>query len=131
MVEEFNGKVPTDPKDLLSFYGVGCKICSLVLQDACKERGVGLVVDTHLAVVLPMLGWTKMTKADDIAQDVESWLPVDKYLMVNEVFCGLRQLWNKGRETQDLMKAEAEKLPQDECELIIRICSVAKSKKRE
>jgi len=97
---DFGGEIPTNKDELLSFYGIGRKIMMLVLQDAfvdheskdCPED-IGLVVDRHLQKAFVKLGVTSETKADEIAIEMEAWLDPKHYRRVNEVFAGLRQLW--------------------------------------
>ena len=90
--EHYNGEIPKDKAELLTFYGIGRKIMMLILQDALDEVD-GLVVDSHLQKAFVRLEMTSKTNPDDIAAEVEAWLDKRHYRRVNEVFAGIRQLW--------------------------------------
>jgi len=98
VMKHFDGKIPDHKAALLTFYGIGRKIMMLVLQDSFDKskldrKDIGLVVDTHLQTNFTRLKVTNKVKADDIAKEMEIWLHPSCYRRVNEVFAGLRQLW--------------------------------------
>jgi len=116
----FDGKIPGNKADLLTFYGIGRKIMMLVLQDSFDKskldrQDIWLVVDTHLQTAFTRLKVTNKVKADDIAKEIEVWLHPSCYRRVNEVFAGLRQLWeSKGdasrtEKNQETIRGIAEK----------------------
>jgi len=92
----------------------------LVLQDSFDKskldrQDIWLVVDTHLQTAFTRLKVTNKVKADDIAKEIEVWLHPSCYRRVNEVFAGLRQLWeSKGdasrtEKNQETIRGIAEK----------------------
>lgn len=107
----YKGIIPLEASELLSFFGVGRKISSLIINECgCYYRREEypvprhIVVDTHLKKVFPIIGWSnKETKSPSkIAAQVESWLDPKYYTLVNTVFCGLRQL-SKDQDTRKLI----------------------------
>lgn len=95
---EFNGCVPENPEDLLSFYGIGRKVCMLILQDAFMKP-VGIVCDRHVYEFLKRAKWTKANNADRAAEDVEGWLPPKYFRALNEAVAGIKQLWAEGDDS--------------------------------
>jgi hypothetical protein len=90
----------------LSFYGIARKVAVLILQDV-HDQLIAIVVDTHLCDVFPRIGWCdKLILGNSepdpvaIARAVESWLNPKLFRQVNEIFCGLRQLWNEGHRDE-------------------------------
>jgi hypothetical protein len=93
----------------LSFYGIARKVAVLILQDV-HDQLIAIVVDTHLCDVFPRIGWCDKLLLGNgnpdpvaIARAVESWLNPKLFRHVNEIFCGLRQLWNEGQGHRDAM----------------------------
>lgn len=75
--------------------GFGRKIAALTLQDVFNVSA-GIVGDVHVTCGAIAWGWTdevNFDKADDVAMDVEGFLPVEYWKDVNPTFAGLRQLW--------------------------------------
>ena len=110
---EFNGKLPSDPEDLLTFYYVRRKILMIIRQDVFGDRIAGIVLDTHLKAVFIELGWTRENDASAIAREVERWLDDEWYYEVNPLIAGLRQLWRDSEDkvsTQKKIIDEAQKL---------------------
>lgn len=62
-----------------------------------------------------------MTKADDIARDVEGWLDKKYYKQVNALFGGIRQMWNDGKANQQAIREQARKLKMEE--LVAKVCT--------
>ena len=104
---EFMGLVPRKPIDLLTFYGVSRKVTMLTLQDAFpkEKRYRGVVMDRHVAVYCRVMGLTKETDLDLMAQDVEGYLAERFYLPLNEGAAGIRQLWRNKANHKIIMAA--------------------------
>ena len=108
---KLGGVLPETTEEILMLEQVGRKVTMVIHQD-CFEVQVGLAVDTHLKKCLPSIGWCKKwSDADKVAQEVESWLPLEYYRQVNETFCGLRQVYNKS--TAAIMKKLAAEMDLD------------------
>jgi len=70
---------------------------------------------------------TSKEKADDIAKEIEVWLDPNLYRRVNEVFAGLRQLWeskedpSKKENNRAIIRRNASKYEMlDDVELVCR-----------
>lgn len=92
--ENCEGNVPDDPSVLMARWGIGRKICMLIMQD-CFDKKLGIVVDSHVMDAVLNLKWTVANNESKIAEELESWVPPDLYKSFNETIGGLRQLWNK------------------------------------
>jgi hypothetical protein len=82
---------------IIRFYGVARKVADLILQDV-HNLILAIVVDTHLTELLPSIGWfyRHLTDPVSIGREVEAWLDPTLFRRINEIFCGLRQLWTEG-----------------------------------
>ena len=70
LVEDFNGRVPDNLKDLTALPGVGRKTANIVLGNAFGKEA--LAVDTHVGRVARRLGLTKATNPDLVEADLTS-----------------------------------------------------------
>jgi len=74
LVERFDGRVPDTMDDLLTLPGVGRKTANVVLGNAFgKDEGV--VVDTHVARIGALLGFTRQTDPEKIERDLVALVP--------------------------------------------------------
>ena len=74
LVERFGGRVPDTMEDLVTLPGVGRKTANVVLGNAFgKDEGV--VVDTHVARLTQLLGFTVQSDPEKIEQDLMALVP--------------------------------------------------------
>jgi len=76
LIEDFNGEVPGNMKDLVSLPGVGRKTANVVLGD-CFGKAV-IVVDTHMKRISHHIGLTLNTNPDKIEFDLKKIVPEAK-----------------------------------------------------
>jgi endonuclease-3 len=76
LIEDFNGKVPGNMKDLVSLPGVGRKTANVVLGD-CFGKAV-IIVDTHMKRISHHIGLTVNTNPDKIEFDLKKIVPDTK-----------------------------------------------------
>lgn len=95
----FNGRLPDTMEDWMGFHNIARKLGALIMNDALGYINF-LVVDTHLEKVLPLIKWTKETKADKIATDCEKWLDRKLLKETNESIVGIRQLYDSSLSTK-------------------------------
>jgi endonuclease-3 len=74
LVARFGGRVPDTMDDLLTLPGVGRKTANVVLGNAFG-RDEGVVVDTHVARIGALLGFTRQTDPVKIEQDLVVLVP--------------------------------------------------------
>lgn len=75
LLEEHDGKIPQNMKELLEIPGVGRKIANLLLGDAFGQQAV--VVDTHCGRLARRIGFTKEENPAKVEKDLEKAVPED------------------------------------------------------
>ncbi|HZJ68940.1 MAG TPA: endonuclease III [Candidatus Eisenbacteria bacterium] len=73
IMRDFDGKVPSDRKELMTLPGVGPKVASLVRGDYYKIPAV--VVDTHCGRIAQLLGLSNSRNPQIIERDLMKVLP--------------------------------------------------------
>ncbi|MCX7698307.1 MAG: endonuclease III [Candidatus Goldbacteria bacterium] len=81
ILEEFNGKVPDNLKDLLSLHGVGRKTANLVLTVAFNKMGI--CVDTHVHKICNRWGYVKTKTPDETEMELRKKLPKKYWKKIN------------------------------------------------
>ena len=75
LVEEFNGQVPDNMKDLTSLPGVGRKTANVILGIVFGKATIP--VDTHVYRVSHRLGLSQGKTPDDVERDLSRNIPAD------------------------------------------------------
>lgn len=76
LIENFDGNVPDNMKDLLSLAGVGRKIANLMLGDIFGKGGI--VADTHCIRITNRLGLVKSKNQTIVERELDKIVPKDK-----------------------------------------------------
>ena len=88
IVKEFNGKVPSTMKQLVTLPGVGRKTANVVLTDAFGISE-GIAIDTHCVVVSNRLGIARTRNPEKIERALTGLLPKKEWRNVNLLFISL------------------------------------------
>ena len=90
----YNGVIPENPDEIMTFHGIGRKICVLLFQDAFKIDHFGIVFDRHVARFVIQQKWVSNPNMhlDAMAAEVEGWLSPKYWRPLNECIGALRQL---------------------------------------
>ena len=80
IVGEFGGEVPSDMDQLLTLPGVARKTANVVLG-SWFNKGVGVVVDTHVQRISRRLEFTKNTDPQKIEQDLMKVIPQERWIL--------------------------------------------------
>ena len=91
-MEEFNGIVPNNMKDLQSLPGVGRKSANVIMLEAFHNPQ-GIAVDTHAKRISNKIGFSKENDPEKIEKDLLKIIPKDYYYDVNHLL-----VWH-GRKT--------------------------------
>ena len=83
--DEFNGKVPSNMKDLLKLYGVSRKTANIVLSLGFGINE-GIAVDTHVKRISNRLGLTQHKDPKKIEKDLMKLFPKDSWGEINLLF---------------------------------------------
>ena len=73
LIENFNGVVPDNMKDLLSLAGVGRKIANLILGDVFGKGGI--VADTHCIRITGRIGFVDSTNQTIVERELDKIVP--------------------------------------------------------
>lgn len=92
ILNEFDGKVPENMKDLMSLPGVGRKTANVVMLEAFNKPQ-GIAVDTHCKRLSNRIGLSTQNEPEKIEQDLLKQIPDVYYKDVNHIF-----IWH-GRNT--------------------------------
>jgi endonuclease-3 len=92
IVENFDGVVPDNMKDLITLSGVARKTANIVLSSAYK-KAEGIAVDTHVKRLSQRLGLSTEKDPDKIERDLMALVPKPYWLDFNYM------LVNHGRKT--------------------------------
>lgn len=84
ILSEYNGKVPTDLKELIKLPGVGRKTANVVLNDWYKIHQ-GIAVDTHVKRLVFRMGLTKEKNPNMIERDLKPLFPKNRWGHVNRL----------------------------------------------
>lgn len=89
--EQYDGDIPDTIEGLTSLPGVGPKMGYLTLQVAWNKN-LGIGVDVHVHRICNRLGWVKTKTPEETRENLQSWLPKDKWRKINPIFVGYGQI---------------------------------------
>ncbi|MBQ7410869.1 MAG: endonuclease III [Clostridia bacterium] len=104
LLDEFDGKVPQNMKDLQSLPGVGRKSANVVMLEAFHDPQ-GIAVDTHAKRISNRMGFSSQAEPEKIEQDLLKQIPKEYYYDVNHLL-----VWH-GRKICDARKPKCEECP--------------------
>ena len=85
IINDFNGQVPNNMKDLMSLPGVGRKTANVIMLEAFNQPQ-GIAVDTHAKRIANKLGLSDKSEPEKIEQDLLTLIPSKYYKDVNHIF---------------------------------------------
>lgn len=101
LVEEYNGRLPTDIDELVKLPGVGRKTANLVLTE-CHDKD-GITVDTHVHRIANVFGFVKTKTPNQTELELMKISPRKYWSRINRIFV----LWGKevyGRDKKRFLK---------------------------
>lgn len=116
LLEDFDGIVPNNMKDLQSLPGVGRKSANVIMLEAFNNPQ-GIAVDTHAKRISNKIGFSKQSEPEKIEQDLLKIIPKEYYYDVNHLL-----VWH-GRNICDARKPKCNECP------IKKYCNKYKMKK--
>ncbi len=90
LLERFDGDVPAEIDELLTFSGVGRKTANLVVTLGFRKPGI--CVDTHVHRITNRLGWIETRHPDETEQILRRILPRRHWIPINETLVRHGQL---------------------------------------
>ena len=83
LLEQFNGEVPDNLKDLVSLPGIGRKTANVVLTEVYGIPGI--VVDTHVLRLSRLMGLTNNKDATKVEFDLMKIVPKEKWRLFSNL----------------------------------------------
>jgi len=112
LVDEFDGQVPDNMKDMLTLPGVARKTANVVLNEAVHSQTrnyEGIAVDTHVKRVAYRLGLTDETDPKKVEQDLMKLLPQQSWrqaanalILLGRQYCTARKPNHENCPLEDL-----------------------------
>ena len=85
VLENFDGIVPNNMKDLMSLAGVGRKSANVVMLEVFDDAQ-GIAVDTHAKRISNLIGFSSKKESEKIEQDLVKLIPKEYWKDVNHLF---------------------------------------------
>jgi endonuclease III len=82
--------VPHELNKLLNLPGVGMKM-ALLLQQSAFDIVEGISVDTHVHRISNLLNWVSSKNPDQTRDQLQKWVPKDKWKQINHLLVGFGQ----------------------------------------
>ncbi len=82
ILENFEGKLPDNMKDLITLPGVARKTANVILSSVF-DKAEGITVDTHVKRLSERLGLSKEKSADKIEKDLMRIIPKKDWLEIS------------------------------------------------
>ncbi|KAL3788043.1 hypothetical protein HJC23_008387 [Cyclotella cryptica] len=91
ILTQYNGDIPSTAEELMTLPGVGPKMAYIVEQIAFDRPPSGIGVDTHMHRMFNDLKWVNSTTPEGTREELEGWLPREKWGEVNVLWVGFGQ----------------------------------------
>lgn len=88
--EEYDGDIPKNLEELITFKGVGMKMGTLAMNH-CWNKLDGIGVDVHVHRIANMLKWCKTNKPDDTEKALQELFPKELWFEINSALVGIGQ----------------------------------------
>ncbi|MEF8879779.1 MAG: endonuclease III [Candidatus Thermoplasmatota archaeon] len=85
LIEEYDGKVPKDFKELLKLKGVGRKTANIVMTYGFNQKKF-LPIDTHCHRIPNRIGWINTSTAEETEKELKKILPQKYWHDFNHLF---------------------------------------------
>lgn len=90
--------IPTTLEGLLELPGVGRKVANVYLAAAHKRAAIG--VDTHVAFISRLLGWTSNKNPHKIEKDLELLFPKQYWNSINYILVRFGRCYSRKRQEE-------------------------------
>ena len=99
---DFNGRIPSDRKSLLSLPGVGRKTANLVLNRAFGIPAIA--VDTHVHKISNLLGWVKTKNPEQTEKELTKILPKKYWRDTNRLFVSIGRQFRSKKKLEEFLR---------------------------
>jgi len=119
LLAKYNGDIPPTAAEMMELPGVGPKMAYIV-ESIVYEKTTGIGVDTHMHRMFNVLKWVNSKTPEKTREQLEGWLPRDKWPTVNVLWVGIGQETQQQKE-KIIKKAIASSRPADALGLIRKL----------
>jgi endonuclease-3 len=90
LLNQYGGDIPPTAEEMMTLPGVGPKM-AFIVEHIAFNRCTGIGVDTHMHRMFNDLKWVKSTSPEGTREELEGWLPREKWGEVNVLWVGFGQ----------------------------------------
>lgn len=119
LVRDYNGDIPSTAEEIMKLPGVGPKM-AFIVENIAFGKASGIGVDTHMHRIFNDLKWVKSKTPEETREQLEGWLPKEKWSGVNMLWVGFGQESQQQKE-KILKKALACSKPADALKLLKKV----------
>eukprot|EP00986_Skeletonema_menzelii_P012453 scaffold6879_cov150-Skeletonema_menzelii.AAC.6 len=129
ILTQYNGDIPPTADELMKLPGVGPKMAYIV-ENIAFDTASGIGVDTHMHRMFNDLRWVTSKTPEETREQLEGWLPRDKWGSINYIWVGFGQEVQQQKEKM-LKKCLASSSPREALGLVKKLrLDVKKEAKR-
>lgn len=119
ILDQYNEDIPPTAEEMMTLPGVGPKMAYIV-EHIAFDRCTGIGVDTHMHRIFNDLKWVNSKNPEGTREELEGWLPKEKWGEVNVLWVGFGQEIQQQKE-KVLGKAIACSAPGEALRLMKRL----------
>lgn len=120
LIEKYNGDIPRTAQEMIDdLPGVGPKM-AFIVESICYGSGTGIGVDTHMHRIFNDIKWVASNSPEKTREQLEGWLPREKWDEVNALWVGFGQESQQQKE-KILRKALNSSRPKEALQLLNRV----------
>mmetsp|Transcript_19951 Transcript_19951/g.41216 ORF Transcript_19951/g.41216 Transcript_19951/m.41216 type:complete len:441 (-) Transcript_19951:192-1514(-) len=90
LITTYNGDIPQTAEEMMKLPGVGPKMAYIV-ESIAFQKNSGIGVDTHMHRMFNDLKWMKSTTPEGTREQLEGWLPRERWGEINALWVGFGQ----------------------------------------
>eukprot|EP00573_Skeletonema_grethae_P011670 CAMPEP_0201696774 /NCGR_PEP_ID=MMETSP0578-20130828/8322_1 /ASSEMBLY_ACC=CAM_ASM_000663 /TAXON_ID=267565 /ORGANISM="Skeletonema grethea, Strain CCMP 1804" /LENGTH=381 /DNA_ID=CAMNT_0048182803 /DNA_START=140 /DNA_END=1285 /DNA_ORIENTATION=+ len=129
ILTQYNGDIPPTADEMMKLPGVGPKMAYIV-ESIAFDTASGIGVDTHMHRMFNDLKWVTSKTPEETREQLEGWLPRDKWGSINYIWVGFGQEVQQQKEKM-LRKCLASSSPREALGLVKKLrMDVKKEAKR-
>jgi len=90
LVRDYDSDIPSTAEDMMNLPGIGPKM-AYIIENVAFGRSTGIGVDTHMHRIFNDLKWVNSKTPEQTREQLEGWLPLEKWGEVNMLWVGFGQ----------------------------------------
>ena len=119
LVDDYDGDIPPTADEMMKLSGIGPKM-AYIIENIVFGTSSGIGVDTHMHRIFNNLKWVKSKTPEQTREQLEGWLPRQKWAEVNMLWVGFGQESQQQKE-KILRKALDSSKPLDCLKLLAKV----------